>query len=105
MNDVVLAVVGGALRRWLQARGELPGGSLVAGVPSAPTRPAAGPRLGGNRVSNIFTSLATDIDDPRERLRAISRTTGGVQAGAADAGRRTCSSTGCSSPRRRRSAR
>ena len=40
------------------------------------TWPAPRPRLGGNRVSNIFTTLATDIDDPHERLREISRTTG-----------------------------
>ena len=76
MNDVVLAVVGGAARRWLQAEGRLPERSLVAGVPVATDAPGAGPRLGGNRVSNIFTSLATDIDDPHERLQAISRTTG-----------------------------
>ena len=76
MNDVVLAVVGGALRRWLIARELLPARSLVAGVPVAADAPGAGPRLGGNRVSNIFTSLATDLDDPLDRLRAISRTTG-----------------------------
>lgn len=75
MNDVVLAVVGGAVRRWLQSEGKLPSRSLVAGVPVATDAPGSGPRLGGNRVSNIFTSLATDIDDPRERLHAISRTT------------------------------
>ena len=76
MNDVVLAVVGGALRRYLEARGELPARSLVAGVPVATDVAGAELRLGGNRVSNIFTTLATDIDDPHERLRAISRTTG-----------------------------
>jgi diacylglycerol O-acyltransferase len=76
MNDVVLAVVGGALRRYLQAVDQLPSRSLVAGVPVATDIPGAGPRLGGNRVSNIFTTLATDIDDPRERLLAISRVTG-----------------------------
>ena len=76
LNDVVLAVVGGALRRWLLDRGELPARPLVAGVPVATDQPGAPPRLGGNRVSNLFTSLATDIDDPRERLLTISRTTG-----------------------------
>ncbi len=76
MNDVVLTVVGGALRRYLASRGELPPRSLVAGVPVATDVAGAGPRLGGNRVSNIFTTLATDLDDPEERLRAISRTTG-----------------------------
>jgi diacylglycerol O-acyltransferase len=76
MNDVVLAIVGGALRRWLGAHDQLPARSLVAGVPVAADAPGAEPRLGGNRVSNIFTSLATDLDDPHERLAAISRTTG-----------------------------
>lgn len=76
MNDVVLAVVGGALRNWLLDRGELPPRPLVAGVPVATDAPGAEPRMGGNRVSNLFTSLATDLDDPRERLQAISRITG-----------------------------
>jgi diacylglycerol O-acyltransferase len=76
LNDVVLAVVGGALKRFLASRGELPSRSLVAGVPVGTDAPGSGPRLGGNRVSNIFTSLATDLDDPHERLAAISRTTG-----------------------------
>lgn len=75
VNDVVLAVVAGALRAWLEERGELPARSLVAGVPVATDEPGSGPRLGGNRVSNLFTSLATDLADPHERLHAVSRTT------------------------------
>ena len=75
VNDVVLAVVAGALRRWLDDRGERPAAPLVAGVPVATDAAGAEPRLGGNRVSNLFTSLATDVDDPVERLQAISRTT------------------------------
>ena len=74
LNDVVLAVVSGALRRWMAERGEAPAVSLVAGVPVGTDDPAGPVRLGGNRVSNLFTSLATDVDDPRERLRTISRT-------------------------------
>ncbi len=77
LNDVVLAVVGGALRSWLDDRGEHPSASLMAGVPTATDTPDPGgpPRLHGNRVSNLFTSLATDVDDPHERLRAINRVT------------------------------
>ncbi|WP_068273604.1 WS/DGAT/MGAT family O-acyltransferase [Aldersonia kunmingensis] len=75
INDVVLGVVAGALRRWMGDRGERLSTALVAGVPVG-TDPPNGPvRLGGNRVSNLFTTLATDIDDPFERLREISRTT------------------------------
>lgn len=73
LNDVVLAVVAGALRQWLQGRGELPAAPLLAIVPvSVHGEPASGP--GVNRISSLFTSLATDIDDPVERLRAISET-------------------------------
>lgn len=75
LNDVVLAVVAGALRAWLDERGEHPSGPLTAGVPVA-TDPQGSPaRLFGNRVSNLFTSLCTDLDDPVERLQAISRVT------------------------------
>ena len=74
-NDVVLAVVAGAMRSWLDARGERPSGALVAGVPVSTDDPGAIARLGGNRVSNLFTTLATDIDDPVERLRAIHEVT------------------------------
>ena len=74
INDVVLAVVSGALRRWLAAHDEHPTQSLTAGVPVGADRQGAAPRLGGNRVSNMFTTLATDIDDPVDRLLQISRT-------------------------------
>jgi WS/DGAT/MGAT family acyltransferase len=75
VNDVVLGVVAGALRSWLDDRGELPEKALVAGVPVSTDAPGSGPRLGGNRVSNLFTSLATDVQDPHARLHQISRTT------------------------------
>jgi diacylglycerol O-acyltransferase len=69
VNDVVLGVVAGALRRYLGDHAELPDRALVAGVPVST---AADPeRLGGNKVSNMFTALRTDIADPVERLRAI----------------------------------
>ncbi len=74
-NDVVLAVVGGALRSWLDENGERPSGPLTAGVPVSTDDPADIARLGGNRVSNMFTTLATDVDDPVERLRAIHAVT------------------------------
>lgn len=75
LNDVVLAVTSGALRRWLADHGERPASSLLAGVPVSADERDAVPRLGGNRVSNLFTTLATDVDDPVERLRTIAATT------------------------------
>lgn len=75
VNDVLLAVVGGALRTYLDDRGELPDRPLVAGVPISTDRPDDVARLGGNRVSNLFTTLATDLDDPAARLHAIHAVT------------------------------
>lgn len=74
LNDVVLALTSGALRRWLEAHGERPTGSLVAGVPVGLDAAGGEPRLIGNNVSNMFTTLATNVDDPEQRLRTISRT-------------------------------
>ena len=73
VNDVVLATVAGALRQYLVDRHELPPVSLVAGVPVAadPTES----RLVGNRVSNLFTSLATDDADPQSRIHRIHEVT------------------------------
>jgi WS/DGAT/MGAT family acyltransferase len=71
LNDVVLAVVSGSLRRYLAARGEHPDRSLTASIPVSADRPDAVARLMGNRVSNLFTSLCTDVEDPVERLRRI----------------------------------
>lgn len=71
VNDVLLACVAASLRRYLQTRNDLPDLPLVAEVPIG-TDPRSGPlRLSGNRVSNVFTSLATDVADPAERLHTI----------------------------------
>ena len=71
VNDVVLAVCSGALRRYLSERGEEPESSLVAMVPMSVR--AEGDRGSlGNQVTAMLVSLATSIDDPVERLRAIS---------------------------------
>lgn len=75
LNDIVLATVSGALCRWMADHGEGPSSSLLAGVPVSADERDAVPRLGGNRVSNLFTTLATDIDEPVARLRQISETT------------------------------
>jgi diacylglycerol O-acyltransferase len=77
VNDVVLAVVAGALRSHLRSVDALPVRPLVAGVPVAADPASA--RLSGNRVSNLFTSLQTDVEDPVARLRAIHDVTGAAK--------------------------
>src|SRR5437867_6470787 len=81
VNDVVLAIVGGGLRRYLQRGNELPDKSLIATVPIS-VRPPEGEEdtsVGSNKVSAMFTSLATDCDDPVERLRTIHEVTKGAK--------------------------
>ena len=68
VNDVVLALVSGAMRRYLQDRGELPDRSLVAQVPIS-TR-GDGIEV-GNQVTSVRVSLSTDVVDPAERMKTI----------------------------------
>ncbi len=70
VNDLALCLAGGALRRLLGPRRELPRASLVAAVPAALR---AGGEGGANAFSVRFVPLGTDIADPLRRLRAIHR--------------------------------
>lgn len=78
VNDVVLALCSGALRRYLDRRSELPETSLISVVPVS-VRSGGDGAEGSNQVSAMFTSLATDIKDPVERLRAIAESTKGAK--------------------------
>lgn len=70
INDVVLAIVGGALRRYLAAKEELPDAPLVAMAPvSVRGKSLAGTQ--GNQVSAMAAPLATDVADPLSRLDVV----------------------------------
>jgi WS/DGAT/MGAT family acyltransferase len=73
LNDAVLALTAAALRRFLLEQDALPGEPMTAMVP-VNIRPK-GDTGGGNEVGAILASLATDIADPRDRLRAIVAST------------------------------
>jgi diacylglycerol O-acyltransferase len=78
LNDVVLAISGAALRRFLSEQGTLPDRSLVAMVP-VNVRPKDDPG-GGNAVGAILATLATDIESPRAALDAIIASTSRAKA-------------------------
>ncbi len=79
LNDVVLAICAGALRRYLDEKGELPGKPLIAMIPVS-TRGDDEHGKMGNKVSAMFLDLATDVSDPVERLKAIKEHTQGGKA-------------------------
>jgi WS/DGAT/MGAT family acyltransferase len=70
VNDVVLTIVSGALRKYLQAKGELPETSLVTGCP-VNVRDEDEKDKEGNMVGMMTTSLCTDVEDPLARLREV----------------------------------
>ena len=78
VNDVVLALVGGALRRYLGDHDDLPAASLVAMVPVSVREKSRRP--GSNKVSGMFAKLHTDVEDPIERLAAITANNAHVKA-------------------------
>lgn len=74
INDVVLAMCGGALRAYLISRGALPGAPLIAMVPVSLRDTAVIDVFGqgpGNKIGTLMCSLATHLASPVERLSAI----------------------------------
>jgi diacylglycerol O-acyltransferase len=74
LNDVVLAMCGGAVRNYLREVNRLPGDSLVSMVPvglkSRKSESEEGG--GGNAVGSVMVKLGTDLADPADRLAAIN---------------------------------
>jgi diacylglycerol O-acyltransferase len=78
INDIVLAICAGGLRNYLLEKDELPEKPLVAMAPISVRQESVekGNDDGkGNQVSAMLLSLATDIDDPLERLLHIHQNT------------------------------
>ena len=72
VNDVIVAIVGGGLRKYLQSKDELPATTLSCTAPIN-MRSERNSASSGNQVSNMTISMATDIAEPLQRLREVNR--------------------------------
>lgn len=79
VNDVVLAICGGALRKYLLDHSSLPRRSLVTMTPVSIRKSG----MVGNEIALMCATLATDVEDPIERLNKIK---GSTQKGKSDVG-------------------
>jgi diacylglycerol O-acyltransferase / wax synthase len=69
LNDVVLAISSGVVRRYLVERGALPSKSMTAAVPISLRE--EGNSEANNQVFGMICSIATNVDDPKTRLETI----------------------------------
>ncbi len=84
LNDVVLAVVGGGLRRYLQRHDELPAAPLLAFVPVS-TRPDGGGDA-ANSTAMVHVPLATEVEGDGHRLARIAAESTAAKERFADLG-------------------
>jgi WS/DGAT/MGAT family acyltransferase len=89
LNEVVMAIAGGARRRYLLDKDALPRKAMTAAVPVSLRE--QGNREVNNQVFAMLCSLATDIADPAERLQAIHR--------CSEKSKRLAEETKCAVPR------
>ncbi len=73
VNDVLMAALAGALRRYLLGHGEVPRKLDVRGVVPVNLRPASEAHLLGNRFGLVFLQLPLGIERPGTRLAEIRR--------------------------------
>ena len=78
LNDVILCICGGGLRRYLSAQEALPPTPLTAMIP-VNIRPKNDPG-GGNAVGAILASLGTDAADEKTRMEAVIASTRAAKA-------------------------
>ena len=86
VNDVVLAVVAGGLRRWMHSRGLRTEGVDMRVVVPMSTRSAADAGTLGNRITQVVAPLPVSLGDPKERLAMVREAMRGVKESKLAAG-------------------
>ncbi|MDH3769134.1 MAG: wax ester/triacylglycerol synthase family O-acyltransferase, partial [Gammaproteobacteria bacterium] len=80
VNDIILAICSGALRRYLLDKDELPEKSLIANIPVSIQQI----NRSGNQITYVIANLATEERMPMRRLRTIHESTVHAKAEVAE---------------------
>lgn len=80
INDIFLAVVGGALNKYLSAKHELPEQSMTALMPISVRQ--TGQAEGGNQVGGAAVKLHSQMSDPIARLKAVQADAAAAKRGS-----------------------
>lgn len=86
VNDVLLALVTGALRHWLSAHGSAGPESVVRALIPVNQRSRSGDAAAGNQISGFLVSLPVGEPDPVQRLRSVREQMESAKAAGSDRG-------------------
>jgi WS/DGAT/MGAT family acyltransferase len=79
LNDVLLAVIAGGMRRYLAKHNQLPDKDSLVSMCPVSIRPEDSKVEGGNLISAMYIAIGTNVADPVERLQVIqARTARGI---------------------------
>ncbi len=87
VNDVAMAGIGGAMRRYLLEKDELPDKSLVTAM-AMDLHANSEHHHGANQITVVRVSLGTDIDDPVARLKTVHESSAHSKVGSEAMGER-----------------
>ncbi|SEB24670.1 wax ester/triacylglycerol synthase family O-acyltransferase [Variovorax sp. YR216] len=75
VNDALIGIIGGAMRRYLASKGELPERSMWTMAPVNTREEGAKETAAGNTIAMLRFPMGTDIEDPIARLEAVHAAT------------------------------
>jgi WS/DGAT/MGAT family acyltransferase len=98
VNDVVLAVVTGALRTWMRDRGAGTDGLQLRALVPVSIRAEHERGAMGNRLAAMRGALPVDLDDPVARMREVREAMEGAKASGQAAGAKVLAGVGSIAP-------
>jgi diacylglycerol O-acyltransferase len=75
INDVIISIISGGMRRYLMKHNKLPDDASLVSMCPVSLHPQDVKDDEGNLISAMYIAVGTDIEDPIERLEAVQRRT------------------------------